>query len=104
MKDISSFKTYPHYPVMLDEVINLCSPEKGGNFIDCTFGSGGYTNAILSFSGTNVISLDRDKDSLNYAKETKTNYKDRFTFYNKKFSDLDTVSYTHLTLPTICSV
>ena len=91
MKDISSFKTYPHYPVMLDEVINLCSPEKGGNFIDCTFGSGGYTNAILSFSGTNVISLDRDTDSLNYAKETKTNYKDRFTFYNKKFSDLDKV-------------
>ena len=91
MKDISSFKNFPHYPVMLDEVIELCSPEKGGDFIDCTFGSGGYTNAILSFSGTNVISLDRDSDSLNFAKETKKNYKDRFTFFNKKFSDLDKV-------------
>tara|TARA_Y100000590_G_scaffold436324_1_gene556775 strand:+ start:1881 stop:2894 length:1014 start_codon:yes stop_codon:yes gene_type:complete len=91
MKDFSSFKNPPHYPVMLDEVIKLCSPEKGGHFIDCTFGSGGYTNAILSFSDTRVISLDRDKHVLNYASETKEKYKERFTFHNNKFSDLDKV-------------
>ena len=91
MKDISSFKNLPHYPVMLDQVIQLCSPEKGGHFIDCTFGSGGYTNAVLSFSGTKVISLDRDSHVLNYVTETKKNYKERFTFYNEKFSDLDKV-------------
>ena len=91
MKDISSFKNLSHYPVMLDQVIELCSPEKGGHFIDCTFGSGGYTNAILSFSNTRVISLDRDKYALNYASETKRNYKERFTFHNEKFSNLDKV-------------
>ena len=91
MKDISSFKNFPHYPVMLDQVIELCSPEKGGDFIDCTFGSGGYTNAILSFSNTRVISLDRDKQAIDYASEAKKNYKDRFTFYNSKFGDLDKV-------------
>ncbi len=91
MKDISSFKNLPHYPVMLDQVMELCSPEKGGHFIDCTFGSGGYTNAILSFSDTKVISLDRDSHVLNYASETKKNYKQRFIFHNKKFSDLDKV-------------
>ena len=66
MKDISSFKNSPHYPVMLDQVLNLCSPNKGGDYIDCTFGAGGYTNAILSFSNTRVISLDRDKNVSNY--------------------------------------
>ena len=71
MKDISSLKNFSHYPVMLDEIIDLCSPEKGGNFIDCTFGTGGYTNAILSFSNTKVISLDRDSYVNNYAKKTK---------------------------------
>jgi len=91
MKDVSSFKDSPHYPVMLDQVIELCSPEKGGDFIDCTFGTGGYANAILSFPDTKVISLDRDSHVLHYASETKKNYKDRFTFYNKKFSDLDKV-------------
>ena len=27
--------------------MDICKPEKGGLFIDCTFGAGGYTNAIL---------------------------------------------------------
>ena len=49
MKDLSSLKKLPHYPVMLDKILEVCKPEKGGSFIDCTFGSGGYTNAILSF-------------------------------------------------------
>ena len=75
MKDISSFKNSPHYPVMLDQVIELCVPHKGGYFIDCTFGSGGYTNALLSFPNTKVISLDRDKNAVDYASNTKKHFK-----------------------------
>ena len=41
-----------HFPVMLNEVINICSPSKGGNFIDCTFGGGGYSKELLKFSKT----------------------------------------------------
>ncbi len=91
MKDISSFNNYPHYPVMLDEVIKICNPNKGGDFIDCTFGNGGYTNAILSFSRTKVISFDRDILTQKYASILKNNFKDRFKFYNEKFSNLDKV-------------
>ncbi len=91
MKDISSIKDFTHYPVMLNKVIELCSPKNGGNFIDCTFGSGGYTNAILSFRNTNVISLDRDSNCINYADKIKKNFKNRFRFFNKKFSELDSI-------------
>ena len=59
MKDFSSFKDSAHYPVMLKEVMKVCSPEKGGLFLDCTFGCGGYSNAILSFPKTRVIAIDR---------------------------------------------
>ena len=38
MKNFSSLANLPHYPVMLDQVIKICKPEKGGDFIDCTFG------------------------------------------------------------------
>ncbi len=89
MKDFSSFKNLPHYPVMLDQVMEICSPEKGGNFIDCTFGCGGYTSAILSFSNTKVVSLDRDSHVISYANEIKKKYGERFTFHNNKFSDID---------------
>ena len=34
---------FSHFPVMLNEVIKISTPSKGGSFIDCTFGGGGYT-------------------------------------------------------------
>ena len=71
MEDISSLKTSPHYPVMLEKVLDICSPQKGGLFLDCTFGCGGYSNAILSFPKTKVIALDRDLDTKKHAENTK---------------------------------
>ena len=49
-----------HYPVLLNEIISVITPQHGGTFIDCTFGQGGYTKKILSYPETKVISLDRD--------------------------------------------
>ena len=89
MKDISSTKNSVHYPVMLEQVLEICSPQKGGLFIDCTFGGGGYSNAILSFPNTRVIALDRDINTKAYVENTKNNFKKRFTFYNLKFSELN---------------
>ena len=80
-----------HFPVMLGEVVKICSPIKGGIFIDCTFGGGGYTNKILKFSNTKVIALDRDKNILHIVKKMEKKYPNRFNFYQKKFSELDSV-------------
>ena len=91
MKDISSLRALPHYPVMLEQVLEVCQPQKGGVFVDCTFGSGGYSNAILSFPKTKVIALDRDSNTQQYASNTKKKYKNRFIFHNSKFSELDKV-------------
>jgi len=91
MKDISSTINSIHYPVMLEQVLEICSPQKGGLFIDCTFGGGGYSNAILSFPNTRVIALDRDINTKAYAENIKKNFKKRFAFYNLKFSELNKV-------------
>ena len=80
-----------HFPVMLNEVIKICSPEKGGSFVDCTFGGGGYSEEILKFPNTKVTALDRDKSVRKKAKEISEKYLNRFSFYNEKFSDLDKV-------------
>ena len=80
-----------HFPVMLNEVIRICSPEKGGNFIDCTFGGGGYTKALLKFPRTNVVAIDRDKSVEKKARELKKQYSGRFDFYNEKFSNLNKI-------------
>jgi len=42
---------YRHTPVMLKEVMEYLKPQPGNNYIDCTLGGGGYTNAILESIG-----------------------------------------------------
>ena len=78
-----------HYPVLLNELISIITPQYGGTFIDCTFGQGGYTKKILSYQNTQVIALDRDLESKKKADRISNEFKDRFIFKNKKFSQLD---------------
>ncbi len=83
---------FSHFPVMLNEIVKICSPIKGGIYIDCTFGGGSYSKKLLKFSETKVIGIDRDRYIYNFAKKLEKNYKNRFIFYQKKFSEVDTVS------------
>ena len=77
-----------HYPVLLNEVINIITPQNGGTFIDCTFGQGSYSKKILEFPNTKVIAIDRDKNSLQIASDLKKKFEDRFSFHNIKFSQI----------------
>ncbi len=77
-----------HYPVLLKKIISIITPQYGGTFIDCTFGQGGYTKKILEFQNTKVISLDRDKDCQQVAIDLEKEFKNRFVFNNKKFSQI----------------
>ena len=77
-----------HYPVLLNEVINIITPQNGGTFIDCTFGQGGYSKKILEYPNTKVIAIDRDKNSTQIALDLKKRFKERFSFHNIKFSQI----------------
>ena len=81
-----------HYPVLLNEVINIITPQNGGTFIDCTFGQGGYSKKILEYPNTKVIAIDRDKNSLHIASDLKKKFEDRFSFHNIKFSQIKDLS------------
>ena len=81
-----------HLPVMIDEVLKICNPKNGGNFMDCTFGAGGYSKELLKFNETRVVALDRDKHVTGLANKLKSDFKSRFVFYNKTFSNLDLIS------------
>ena len=77
-----------HFPVLLNEVINIITPQNGGTFIDCTFGQGGYSKKILEYPNTKVIAIDRDKNSIHIASDLKKKFEDRFSFHNIKFSQI----------------
>ena len=81
--------TQKHYPVLLNELISIITPQYGGTFIDCTFGNGGYSKKILEYNNTKVIALDRDIETQNKANELSSKFEQRFLFKNLKFSQLN---------------
>ena len=87
-----------HYPVLLDEIISIITPQHGGTFIDCTFGQGGYTEKILSFKNTQVIALDRDIESKKKAEKFQKKFGQRFVFKNKRFSQLNDLKLKDLNI------
>ena len=80
MKTLISSLEFSHFPVMLSEVIKILSPIKGGLFVDCTFGGGGYSKALLKFPNVKVIALDRDEKVLSIASKLEKNSIRDFNF------------------------
>tara|TARA_B100000886_G_scaffold297768_1_gene225615 strand:- start:6177 stop:7184 length:1008 start_codon:yes stop_codon:yes gene_type:complete len=80
-----------HFPVMLSEVIQISDPKKGGQFVDCTFGGGNYTKALLNFPNTKVVGIDRDAAVISIAQNLKQQFKTRFQFYQAKFSKIEKI-------------
>ena len=91
MNKLNSFLEITHVPVMLEEVLELCSPLENKSFLDCTFGGGGYSSKLLSFDNTKVTALDRDSYVLRFSDKLKKKYPKRFKFYNERFSSLNKV-------------
>ena len=60
-----------HMPVLLGEVSDFLRVRKEGIYVDCTQGSGGHSDEILSqLAGTGqLIALDRDQEALDRARE-----------------------------------
>ena len=81
-----------HFPVLLDEIIKIISPQYGGTFLDSTFGQGGYTEKILENSKNKVIAFDRDSSALKLSEKFKTHFKDRFQFNHKRFSEIKNIN------------
>ena len=91
MNATMSLEKTQHYPVMLNQVLSIISPQHGGTFIDCTFGGGGYSKAILKYPNTKVLAIDRDSIVKQYADVLKKRFPGRFNFFQDKFSNIDKI-------------
>ena len=92
MSNQTSSLDYSHFPVMLSEVLEISSPSSDKKIIDCTFGGGGYSKEILKRFKPNVKAIDRDIKAISIARNLEKKFPEKFKFYQKKFSQLDTIS------------
>ena len=96
MNATMSLDNTKHHPVMLDQLLRIISPQHGGTFIDCTFGGGGYSKAILKYPNTKVFAIDRDKLTQKHADKLLKKFPKRFNYYQRKFSNLKNVIKLHI--------
>jgi 16S rRNA (cytosine1402-N4)-methyltransferase len=81
-----------HMPVLLTEVLDFLRVRKDGIYVDCTQGSGGHSEEILSqLDGTGqLIALDRDQEALDRAREGLGSHSNLQAFH-QNFKELPTL-------------
>ena len=81
-------KSLHHKPVLVEEVVKALKIKKNGIYVDATFGSGGYSKAILETKPCKIIAIDRDPKSLKYLKSFDKKFKNKIEFVEGLFSNL----------------
>jgi 16S rRNA (cytosine1402-N4)-methyltransferase len=80
---------------MLQEVLDVISPQDTGCYVDGTFGGGGYTRALLDSSQCRVFAFDRDPSALTADPSLAQRYQDRLVLEQECFSQMDVVLAHH---------
>jgi 16S rRNA (cytosine1402-N4)-methyltransferase len=81
-----------HQPVLLNEVLDFLAPRAGGRYLDCTFGGGGHTRAILeSAPEINVVALDRDPAAQARAEIFREEFDGQFVLIDADFGRLEQI-------------
>lgn len=82
--------TFHHVPIMLNEVVEFLSPQRGGVFVDGTLGIGGHANAVLERlpDTARLIGIDRDPAALKAATERLERFGQKFQPVKGNFFDM----------------
>lgn len=85
-----------HISVLLEASMNYLHPERGGLFLDGTFGGGGHTRALLERSPeVCVVAIDQDPEAEARAALYKKSYGERFHFYAMNFAQIKELKETN---------
>ena len=79
--------TRPHEPVLIKTMIEKL-PSVSGSWIDCTFGAGGYSQALFQAGAQRIIGIDRDPNLACHGQPLKAKYGSRLELCEAKFSSL----------------
>ena len=82
-----TIKPSPHCSVLLNEVLEYLAPLDNKRYLDCTFGAGGYSRAILEKANCFVTGLDQDPTVMKFVDQLSDQFGNRFEFFQTNFAD-----------------
>jgi 16S rRNA (cytosine1402-N4)-methyltransferase len=82
-----------HKPVMCDEILEYLKLSAGMTAVDCTIGCAGHSIKILEhiLPGGRLIGIDRDRESLDVAKQKLRDFGEAVNLIHGNFRDLDRI-------------
>lgn len=71
--------SFPHQPVLYQEILDALTPKSAGNYLDGTLGAGGHAEAILQASSPDgkLLGVDLDPEALTIARQRLSPFADR---------------------------
>jgi len=78
-----------HTPVLLAEILSALAPHDGADYVDGTFGRGGYAEAILKSADCRVWGIDRDPEAISAGERLAARYPGRLTVIEGRFGAMD---------------
>ena len=81
---------FVHIPVLLNEVLQGIDVQPDGIYVDCTFGRGGHSRAILDRLGPagQLLVFDKDPDAIKVAQQL-SSVDSRIQYFHAAFSSLE---------------
>ncbi|MBI2638880.1 16S rRNA (cytosine(1402)-N(4))-methyltransferase RsmH [Candidatus Peregrinibacteria bacterium] len=79
-----------HIPVLTNKILEYLEPVKNKIFIDCTLGSGGHAEALITHGAEAVYGIEVDERNLEKAKERLKQY-ENVHFIHDNFENLETI-------------
>jgi 16S rRNA (cytosine1402-N4)-methyltransferase len=77
-----------HIPVLVDAVLAMLLPRDDGVYVDATFGSGGYSMALLGAARCRVFGIDRDPDAVRHGRKLAEHLGGRLTMIEGRFGEM----------------
>jgi 16S rRNA (cytosine1402-N4)-methyltransferase len=77
-----------HIPVMVDAALAALVPRDDAVYIDATFGSGGYSMALLGAARCRVFGIDRDPDAVRRGRKLAEDLGGRLTIIEGRFGEM----------------
>jgi len=94
MNSCKKLDEYEHTPVLLHEVLDALALRADGCYIDCTFGRGGHSEALLQHLNAQgrLYVLDKDPEAIAYA-QARFSRDSRITSIHSRFSALSALTH-----------